>query len=110
MELLNINLTRNDFEFNNKYFLQTRGTAVGKKFAPAYANIFMAEWEQTALQTSTKKPLFYYRYLDDIWGILDHSREDFDIFLNILNNHNTFIKIKATIDSASADFLDTTTY
>lgn len=110
LELLNINLTRNDFEFNNKYFLQIRGTAMGKKFAPAYANIFMAEWEQTALQASSKKPLYYYRYLDDIWGVWDHPREDFDVFLNILNNHNTYIKLKATIDSASVDFLDTTTY
>lgn len=25
------------------------GTAMGKKFAPAYANIYMADWELTAL-------------------------------------------------------------
>lgn len=30
-------------EFNKEFFLQIKGTAMGKKFAPAYANIFMAE-------------------------------------------------------------------
>ncbi|KAM4540300.1 calpain-3-like [Fundulus diaphanus] len=41
---------------------------MGKKFAPAYANIFMAEWEAGALESCSKAPLHYYRYLDDIWG------------------------------------------
>lgn len=49
LQLLHINLTRNDFEFENKFFLQIKGTAMGKKFAPAYANIFMAQWEELAL-------------------------------------------------------------
>lgn len=49
LELLNINLTRNYFEFNSKFYLQIKGTAMGKKFAPAYANIFMAKWEEEAL-------------------------------------------------------------
>lgn len=43
LQLLYINLKRNDFEFNNQFYLQTKGTAMGKKFAPAYANIFMAD-------------------------------------------------------------------
>ena len=66
---------------------------MGKKFAPAYANIFMAEWEHTALQASLEEPLYHYRYLDDIWGIWNHQREEFDDFLNILNNHNSSIKL-----------------
>lgn len=110
LELLNINLTRNDFEFNNKFFLQIKGTAMGKKFAPAYANIFMAEWEQAALQACPQKPLYYYRFLDDIWGVWNHQREDFEVFLSILNNHNPSITLKATINLTSVDFLDTTTY
>lgn len=78
LELLHINLTRNDFQFNGEYFLQIKGTAMGKKFAPSYANIFMAQWEHSALQTCSKKPLHYFRYLDDIWGVWPHSRLDLD--------------------------------
>ena len=110
LQLLEINLTRNDFEFDGQYFLQIKGTAMGKKFAPAYADIFMAEWESAALEKCEKRPLHYYRYLDDIWGIWMHSEEEFHSFMNTLNNHNPSIKLKATIDQNSVNFLDTTTF
>lgn len=42
LKLLHISLTRNYFNFSNRFFLQITGTAMGKKFAPAYANIFTA--------------------------------------------------------------------
>lgn len=110
LQLLEINLTRNDFQFNGEFFLQIKGTAMGKKFAPAYANIFMAEWETTALEKCEKQPLHYFRFLDDIWGIWPHSKEDFELFLRTLNNHNASIKLKSTISNTSIDFLDTTTF
>lgn len=40
MRLLEISLIRNDFVFQNKFYLQVKGTAMGKRFAPAYANIY----------------------------------------------------------------------
>lgn len=110
IQLLEINLTRNDFEFNGDFYLQVKGTAMGKKFAPAYANIFMAEWETEALSKCIKKPLYYYRFLDDIWGIWHHSEQDFEGFLNTLNGHNASIKLKSTIHKTTIDFLDTTTF
>ena len=110
LELLEINLTQNDFEFDDHFFLQIKGTAMGKKFAPAYADIFMASWETTALEKCRLKPSHYYRYLDDIWGVWSYSVEEFDLFLNTLNTHNPSIKLKATTHLTSIDFLDTTTY
>ena len=110
LQLLEINLTRNDFEFNGNYFLQIKGTAMGKKFAPAYADIFMASWETAALERCPKKPLYYYRYLDDIWGIWSYSEDEFISFFNILNTFNPSIKLKYTTDSNSVNFLDTTTF
>ena len=110
LRLLKINLTRNDFTFNGEFFLQIKGTAMGKKFAPAYANIFMAEWEVAALASCDKKPLHYFRFLDDIWGVWTHSRLDFNDFLATLNSHNPSITIKSTCSFSSVDFLDTTTF
>lgn len=43
LELLKINLERNDFMFDDKWHLQTKRTAMGKGFSPAYANIYMAK-------------------------------------------------------------------
>lgn len=110
IELLKINLTRNDFMFNDKFYLQVKGTAMGKKFAPAYANIFMANWEDEALSKCKKKPACYLRYLDDIWGIWTGSREEFREFVDVLNSHDSSIKLKTEISEASIDFLDTTVF
>lgn len=110
LQLLRINLTKNDFEFDEKYFLQIKGTAMGKRFAPAYANIFMAEWETKVLALCPKKPIHYLRYLDDIFGIWVDSESDFKLFLNILDNFDPSIRIKHTQSYDSVDFLDTTVY
>ena len=45
MCLLEIVLKNNAFEFNNKFYKQLQGTAMGTKLAPAYANIFMGKLE-----------------------------------------------------------------
>lgn len=110
IELLRINLTRNDFMFNDNFYLQVKGTAMGKKFAPAYANIFMAYWEEEALAKCKKKPAYYLRYLDDIWGIWTGSGEEFQEFVAILNSHDSSIKLKTQISENSIDFLDTTVF
>ena len=44
LDLLEISLKENDFQFNNETYLQTSGTAMGKKIAPSYCNIFVALW------------------------------------------------------------------
>ncbi|ONI45080.1 hypothetical protein AN641_04885 [Candidatus Epulonipiscioides gigas] len=110
LELLEINLTKNDFEFNGEYFLQIKGTAMGKKFSPAYANIFMADWEDGALNKCNKKPILYLRYLDDIFGIWTYSKEEFLEFINILDTHDPSIRLKYTFEDRSINFLDTTVY
>ena len=108
--LLAIMLKNNDFSFNDEWYLQIGGTAMGKKFAPNYANIFMAKWESEALSKCPKKPQCYFRYLDDIFIIWPHSREDFNEFLNILNSHDPKINLKANIDKNSIPFLDVTIF
>jgi hypothetical protein len=110
LELLEIQLSQNDFRFNNEWYLQQWGTSMGKKFAPGYANIFMAEFEDKALQKCTKKPAVYLRYLDDIFIIWEHSEEDFKEFLTILNSSHPTIKLSPTISKQAIDFLDITIY
>ena len=65
--LIDFVLKHNHFEFNDRHYLQTNGTAMGTKMAPTYANIFMSVLEGQFLQNSEYKPLFYCRYIDDIF-------------------------------------------
>ena len=48
-----------------------------KKFAPNYANLFLAEWEEKALEKCVLKPSVYWRFLDAIFMIWEHSKEEF---------------------------------
>ena len=110
LQLLEISLRRNDFEFDSNYYLQTKGTAMGKRFAPSYANIFMADWEQRALDTFPLKPLLYYRFLDDIWGIWIYTKKEFEEFAEHLNTFTPSIRIKYNFHETEVNFLDTITY
>ena len=110
LDLLKLSLENNDFVFNGDWYVQTFGTAMGKKFAPNYANIFMAEWETGALAKCDKKPLLYLRYLDDIFLVWTHSENEFWQFFDTLNNHHDSIKLKATIEMDQIDFLDVTLF
>jgi len=110
LQLLKLSLENNDFQFNNEWFLQTFGTSMGKKWAPNYANIFMAQFEEQAMSKCSKTPNLYLRFLDDIFILWPHTMEDFDKFLTTLNNHQPTIKLKPTVSQYSVDFLDVTIF
>jgi len=59
-------LTMNKFVFNDENFIQQHGAAMGNRMAPAYANLFMGEYEREALQNYTEKRHLWFRYVDDI--------------------------------------------
>lgn len=107
LQLLKLGLTRNDFVFDSRYYLQIHGTAMGKRFAPSYANIYMADWERTLLPKCHKIPLLYVRYLDDIFGIWTYSEQDFKQYINTLNSHHDSINVKYNLQHTQIEFLDT---
>ena len=110
LDLLKISLEGNDFEFNNEIFLQIHGTAMGKKFAPSYANIFVADWEERALEKCPLKPECFWRFLDDIFCVWNHSKKEFFEFVEILNSVDPSIRVKVEIHEKEMNFLDTTIY
>ena len=83
---------------------------MGKKFAPAYANIYMSQWEREALAKCPLQPTMYFRFLDDIIGLWPHTLQQFDTFIHILNTHHTSITIKHIIHPTEVNFLDTTVF
>ena len=110
LKLLEISLTRNDFYFNGQYYLQIKGTAMGKRFAPSGANIFMAEWEEQVMFKVTYKPDIWFRYLDDIYFLWDHGKERLEEFFRILNADHPCVGLKKETSLKSVDFLDVTVY
>ena len=62
-------MKNNVFEHNVTYFKQLNGTAIGTKFAPPYAILFMGYLEDKVLSSFVKKPLVWWRYIDDIFMI-----------------------------------------
>ena len=110
LDLLELSLKNNDFQFNGDTFLQIKGTAMGKRYAPSYANLFMAYFETEAMKKCYLKPTVYYRFLDDIFSVWDHGRENLETFLEILNSHHPAVKLTANIQNISNDFLDVTVF
>ena len=68
-ELAAIILKNNFFEIGEEVYHQLLGTAIGTKFAPIYANLFMAGLEKKIFENANFKPLLWLRYLDDIFCI-----------------------------------------
>lgn len=106
LEPLKLTLTRNDFD-SMGHFLQISGCAMGQKYSPAYADIYMADWERSAYEKCTKQPLLYLRYLDDIFGHWVGTEASFKEFFTTLNEHHPKIKLKYNLQKEQVEFLDT---
>jgi hypothetical protein len=106
--LLRVVLEHNVFEFNSKYYIQTNGTAIGTKMAPAYANIFMGVLEEKFLNSRETKPLAYFRFIDDIFILWDKGQENLESLIQDFGQVHPNIKFSNCISSQEMNFLDVT--
>ena len=106
-------LLNNITEFNNKLYLQTRGTAMGTPCAVVIACIFMGTIERkTWSSLSTLRhisPLLDYRFIDDLL-IIAKSQEEAQLILDTFNSIDPLIKLTGTISTSTTSFLDLTIY
>ena len=67
--LLSMATKQSLFTFNNKFYKQIDGMAMGSPLRPALANIFVCSFENKWLKDCPHclKPVFYRRYVDDIF-------------------------------------------
>jgi len=110
LHILKLCLANNDFLFLGNFWLQTCGTAMGKIFAPSYANLFMAKMEQDFFNSTGYQPFLYLRYLDDIFIIWTEDRPKLERFLSDFNNFHRSVHVTYTIHEDSIDFLDVTVF
>ncbi|XP_076348072.1 uncharacterized protein LOC143245600 [Tachypleus tridentatus] len=83
---LTIYLQLTYFQYNEEFYEQTGGLAMGSLFSPILADIFMEDFEETALLSTPTKSSFYRRYVDDTFMIWPHGHENLPAFLEHLNS------------------------
>ena len=106
-QLLWLVLTKNNFDFNGKHYLQVGGTAMGTRLAPTYANLFMSDFEEKHVYQYHKQPLVWLRFIDNIFFIWPHGQGELDSFINHLNGVHETIKFTAETSQSAVNFLDT---
>ena len=84
MKLAEFVLNKIAFESNSKTYQQKSGTTIGPKFALTYACIYVDEAERKFLETQSKKLLIWWRYIDDIFFIWAHGKQELERFLKNL--------------------------
>lgn len=102
-------LTKNYFIFQNNFFLQTQGTAMGSPMAPNYANLFMGKFEQDFIYESNPFNQYlkvWYRYIDDIFFVWSGSEDELIVFHDYVNSRLPSIKFTLTYDCRTLPFLD----
>ena len=106
--LMYLILTLNNFIFNGKNYHQIKGTAMGTRAAPNYANIFMGWFEDEYVYKSVFKQniSFYGRYIDDIFMIWNGSLVDLQKFLSYINGVHPSIKFTYEFSKERTEFLD----
>ena len=107
IDLLEIALKNNDFEFAGRYFLQICGTAMGKTFAPALANIYLRKFDNRAQNSSIGRPENYFRFLDDVFFVWVGSIRELELLEKDMNTYIPGIKISLTYKHTNIEFLDT---
>ena len=112
IKLLNLVFTKNVFTFSNgkfqEYYLQTNGVSMGSKCAPSVACLYMADFEEKVVDKYHLQPLLWLRFIDDIFILWQHGLNEFDKFVDYLNNNDYGLEFTRDGNSIKVNFLDTT--
>ena len=78
------------FSFQDQFFEQVEGAAMGSPVSPIVANLYMEFLEQKALSTAPHPPRFWHRYVDDTLVI--HKEANKQGFIQHINSVDPAIK------------------
>ena len=106
LEMAEFALKNNFFEYDNKTKQQIFGTAIGTKFAPPYAYIFMSDLDIKFLEGQHLQPLVWLQYIDDIFFIWTHSEESLKKSLEKPDDFSQYIKFTYEYSAKNIPFLD----
>lgn len=86
----------------NRFFIQTRGTAMGSRFAPSFANLCVGLFEKAFIMSEHqwKDNIKLYRcYIDDLGFIWEGNEAEFLLFNNILNDNDWGLNFSGSVNS-----------
>ena len=107
LRLAELVLTCNYFTFNDRYFVQKRGVAMGSCLGPSYACLFMSYQEHLIFSSYQGiLPDLYKRFIDDGVGAASLKLEDLMQFINYICNFNPAIQYTYDISELTINFLD----
>ena len=107
-KVLSLILKESIISFNNKYYSQIDGIAVGSPLRPTLANIFLCCHESNWLKYYPKdfQSVYYKRYVDDIF-VLFNKPEHGQFFLEYINKKHKNMRFSIeTETNRSLSFLD----
>ncbi|MEW8544348.1 MAG: hypothetical protein AB2693_12510 [Candidatus Thiodiazotropha sp.] len=108
-------MENNTFQFNDMFFKQIKGTAMGTKVAPTYATLTLGYLEQKLYQKITETfgqefgiefQRSWYRFLDDCFILWTKSEEELKNLHYILNHLHQDIKFTVECSKTELPFLD----
>ena len=105
MKIARLILDTNTFVYNDKYYRQTRGGAMGSAFTQVLANIYMYQWEQDLIRHQAANNEICGRFIDDMLMTTNETIDEMKQRLDQAANKDVNIKINYQIDR-SVDFLD----
>ena len=111
-ELLKLATKQSFFMFNNNFYIQKDGVAMDYPLGPTLANAFLSFHEQNWLNKCPKqfRPIFYKRYVDDIF-VLFENLDQAEKFKTYLNNRHKNMSFTLEVESNNKlSFLDIEIY
>jgi hypothetical protein len=96
-------LKNNFFKFEDKFWIQLQGTAMGTHVGPAYANLFLCALEDKVAQLGI---LYFKRFVDDLF-VIARNRAAASKFFNLYNELYPTIKLDVIV-ADTVDFMDIT--
>ena len=85
---------------------QTRDTAIGTKYSPPHAIAYMPALKEDFIETLIKKSRLWWGYIDDIFMIWQHGKDELKIFLEKHNNFHSYIKHTWEYSREKVNYLD----
>jgi hypothetical protein len=87
IHILEIIMEQNYFQFNQEYYKQIDGLAMGAPMSSILVEIYVQNMEHTDIShpKQTKQIIAYFRYVDDILIIYDEKKTDINHKLDEFN-------------------------